>query len=187
MSDKEVLTSIKNGGQPLENATQYILQSNIGLMYDIKSKLNLQSSDIKDMYADAISNLIWNVKTNKFKGESKVSTYLYKILYNKSIDHLRHLSTNKNRETIDINFTQLQSQLDVEHLAYQKIAFEQVKKEILNLGEQCRGVIMDWGYYGFSMKEIANRNNIDNADKAKKAKYNCLQKLRSILKSQNIF
>lgn len=186
MTDQEVLSSIIEGGQSLENATQHMIQSNVGLMHDIMSKLNLSSFDVKDKYADAVSNLVWNIQTGKFKADSKISTYLYKILYNKSIDHLRHISTNKNRATVDIESHQHINTLDDEHTTFQRMAFNEVKTEILNLGTRCQGVIMDWAYYGYSMKEIAERNSIENADKAKKMKYTCLQKLRLLLKSKKI-
>ena len=187
MTDNQVINSIVLGGRPLESATQHLLKTNIGLMYDVKSKLKLPSEDIKDLYADAISHLVWNIRTNKFKGRSKVGTYLYKIFYNKSVDHVRHLSTNKNRDTLDIDSLTIESPIASEHQAYQRLAFNEVKKEILILKSPCKDIIMDWAYYGYSMIEIAERNKIENADKAKKAKYTCLQRLREILKSKNLY
>lgn len=163
------------------------MRSNIGIMYDLKSKLKLPTQDIKDLYTDAISNLIWNVQTNKFKGNSKLTTYLFKIFHNKSVDHLRHISTNKNRQTDEITSIRLESGEDLESDTYNNIAFEQVKSEIKQLGSECKNILMDWAYWGYNMKEIATRNNLESANKAKKSKYSCLQKLREMLKSKNLY
>jgi len=186
MTDQDIYSSIRTGGRKLDHATQHILQSNVGMLHDIKSKLHIPDAQIKDMYADAISHLVWNIRTGKFKSESKVSTYLYRIFYNKSVDHLRHISTNKNKPTTDISELTLDSGQQMEKDTYTNIAFEQVKSEIYALGEPCRGIILDWAYWGYSMKEIAERNNLENADSAKKRKYGCLQKLRRTLTAKHI-
>lgn len=156
-------------------------------MYQIKNKFKLSDSYIKDLYADAISQVLWNVETSKFKGDSKLSTYLYRILYNKSIDHLRHLSTNKNEAYLQLEEDSVpaSSQSDLRILET-KMDVENVKKELQEIGSPCNAVIMDWAYWGYSMKEIAERNGLDNADKAKKKKYSCLQKLRAILASKGM-
>lgn len=156
-------------------------------MHTIKTKLNMSSELIKDAYADSISTIIWNIDTQVFKGDSKLSTYLYKILYNKSVDLLRHSSTYKNEAYVELtDDIPQEATSDISRQLEIKLDVEKVKEEILQLGNPCNAIILDWAYWGYSMAEIATRNGIESADKVKKKKYNCLQKLRSLLKSKGI-
>jgi len=186
MTDQEIHASILAGGRATEVATHYILTTHQGMMYQIKTKLNLSDSDIKDVYADAISHLIWNIKTGKFLAESQISTYLYRVFYNKSVDHLRHITTNKNAPTAEITNLSMESDENLEANSYNNIVSAQVKNEIKGMGTPCKQILIDWAYWGYSMKEIAIRNNLENGVVAKKKKYTCLQKLRAVLSAKNI-
>ena len=186
-TDKEILTSIREGGKARREVIDSFFNAHMGMMHTIKTKLNLSSEAIKDAYADSISTIIWNIDTQVFKGDSKLSTYLYKILYNKSVDLLRHSSTYKNEAYLElIDDTPHDASADISRQLESQLDFEKIKQEILQLGNPCNAIILDWAYWGYSMAEIATRNGIDSADKVKKKKYSCLQKLRSLLKSKGI-
>jgi len=187
MQDQELLIAIRNGGSAKRKAAQHLFSSHQGMMQTIKSKLNLSSDQIKDMYADAISTVIWNIDTNKFKGESKVSSYLYRILYNKSVDLLRHITTNKNVAYLELSEEQTSADLnDPERILESSLDVEQVKSAISSMEEPCNNIIIEWAYWGYNMKEIAERNGLGSADKAKKKKYSCMKKLQTLLKTQRI-
>jgi len=187
MTDQDIITAIRSGGQFLEQASRRLLNDHIGIMNDIRGKLNLSISDSKDLYADALSALLWNIRTGKYKGESKLSTYLYRIFYNKSVDHIRHLTTNKNVPTSEMSESiEFQTHQNDERRWISSIDASHMKEQINVLGSPCKGIIMDWAFWGYGMKEIAERNGLESADKAKKNKYTCLQKLRKLLKSKNL-
>ena len=139
------------------------------------------------MYADAVSMVVWNIDTNKFKGNSKLSTYLYRIFYNKSVDLLRHTTTNKNEAYFELEDDNILTSSENESRQLEsKLDVEIVKKEILELGSPCNIIIIEWAYWGYSMAEIAHRNGLESADKVKKKKYACLQKLRALLESKGM-
>lgn len=121
------------------------------------------------------------MKTGTFKGQSKLSTYLFQIYTHKTVDHIRHISTHKNKAYIELSEDAFDASFSLDKRIESKLDVEQVKQSISALGEPCKGVIMDWAYWGYSMKEIAVRNQLENAEKAKRKKYTCLQKLRSLL------
>lgn len=181
MTDQEIIYAIREGGHDAESAVKNLMNMHQGMIYDMKSKIHLDLESSKDAFADALSMVVWNIKTNTFKGDSKISSYLYRIYYNKSVDLLRHLSTNKNRATQNIEDLDLASELSLNDNLDLKLDIEIVKDAIQSLGNVCKSIIMDWGYWGYSMAEIAIRNNIENGTKAKKMKYNCLKKLKEIL------
>jgi len=187
ISDNQFVEAVRSGGNSKRHAVEQFFKTHQGMMYTLKSKLNLSSESIKDMYADAVSMVIWNVETNKFKGESKLSTYLYRIFYNKSVDHIRHISTNKNVGYLELKeeIGEAATESDERNLET-KLDVEKIKNEILSLGNPCSAIIMEWAYWGYKMAEIAARNGLTDADKAKKKKYSCLKKLRGILQTKGI-
>jgi len=175
------------GGSSKRKAVQQLFTQHQGMMYKVMTKLNLPFEAIKDMYADAVSAVIWNVDTNKFKGDSKLSTYLYRIFYNKSVDHLRHTTTNKNASYLELDDKNSPIAVESDERRLEtSLDVERIKSEILELGNPCSAIIMEWAYWGYKMAEIAERNGLENADKAKKKKYSCLQKLRQTLKTKGI-
>lgn len=187
MQDQKILFSIREGGSAKRKAAQHLFSSHLGMMHTVKAKVNLSSDQIKDMYADAISTLIWNIDSNTFKGESKISSYLYRILFNKSVDFLRHITTNKNVAYLELSEDNTFSKLeDPERILESSLDVESVKSEIKNMGAPCNNIIIDWAYWGYNMLEIAERNGLDNAEKAKKKKYNCMKKLQTLLTTKGI-
>lgn len=187
LEDREIIHSIRAGGKLKREAAASLFVSHQGMMHTIKSKFKLNSEAIKDAYADAISIVIWNISTKKFQGQSKLSTYLYRILYNKSVDLLRLSSTNKRGPVEELSVDLTDHEVDDNNRVLEtKLDVEKVKLEIATLGKPCNSILIDWGYWGYSMREIAERNSLENADKAKKQKYSCLQKLRSILHAKGI-
>ncbi|GLR19534.1 RNA polymerase sigma factor [Portibacter lacus] len=187
MQDKELLSAIREGGRAKRLAVDHLFNSHIGMMQTVQSKLHLSADQIKDMYADTISATIWNIDTNRFKGESKLSSYLYRILYNKSVDLLRHTTTNKNVAYLELaeESSALISE-DQDRILESSLDVQIVKSELFYMGNPCSNIIMDWAFWGYDMAEIASRNNLENADKAKKKKYSCMKKLRLLLKSKGI-
>ena len=56
---------------------------------------------------------------------------------------------------------------------------------IQEMGDSCQKILIDWGYYGYSMEEIAQRAQLSNAESARSMKYKCLKKLRSLIQKAN--
>ena len=181
LTDKRVIDAIRSGGSVFEKTIAEFIQEHQGLLHKISQKYQVDTKEAKDLYADAIAHLIWNVKTGRFKGQSKLSTYLFQIYSNKTVDHIRHISTNKNKAYIELSEDTVDPSFSLDKKIESTLDVEVLKQSISALGDPCKGVIMDWAYWGYSMKEIAVRNQLDNAEKAKRKKYTCLQKLRSIL------
>ncbi len=187
MQDQEIIFSIRESGGAKRKSAQYIFSTHQGMMHMIRTKLHLSSEQIKDMYADAVSIVIWNIETNKFKGESKISSYLYRILYNKSVDLLRHSTTHKNVAYLELSENwQIPAEENLERVLETRLDVEQLKSIIIQMGPPCNNIIIDWAFWGYKMTEIAERNGLENADKAKKKKYTCMKKVQALLKSKGI-
>lgn len=145
-------------------------------------KVGIDKDDALDAYSDAIVELIHQVQKGNFKGESKLTTYFYRIFYFKCIDIIRKDSTNQKKIEFDIEHEA--KSLNIETQAIIKEDFLKMKGLISSLGDLCNQILMDWGYWGFSMEEIAERTKIGNAKQIKDRKYNCMKKLKTLLNNE---
>lgn len=158
----------------------YLLKEWKGYGRKLAQKYHLTAAQEKDAYTDAIVKLITQVDQGRFKGESKLSSYFFSILNNGCVDVLRKASSNKNQATEEVH----------EWTAVEASAFELIGRKDLvqnlrlvidTMGESCRAILIDWGFGGFDMKEIAERNNLSSVESARSMKYKCLKKLKTLL------
>ncbi|MFT5912928.1 MAG: RNA polymerase sigma factor (sigma-70 family), partial [Paraglaciecola sp.] len=62
-----------------------------------------------------------------------------------------------------------------------KEQMKQLHKYLNKLGEPCKQILIDWGFWGYSMSEIAERIGLLGSVQAKDTKYRCLKKLRQMM------
>lgn len=179
-SDIEIIKQLKLGGFAFEQVSNYLFNQFKGFIPKIQSKLNLPISQVHDAYADALVKLIRHLKSGKFRGESKISSYFYKIFYNTAVDASRKNASNKNMETVELADYDARER-DLLQTILNKQAAKEVILVINTLGPKCQNILIDWAYYGYSMNEIAHRRNLKNVESARSMKYKCLQKLKGIL------
>jgi len=180
-SDEEIISHLKGGGNQFEQVVSYLNLTYAGLIGDMQSKTGLSRVQAIDAYTDAILKLIRQVRNNKFKGESKLSTYFYKIFYYTAVD----ISRKKTTHEVDLDLSRLSEReaLVVDVLSHQP-NLDKLKEKMNLLGFECKSILIDWAYGDFSMKEIAQRNNLKNDESARSMKYKCLKKLKTLMRSQ---
>lgn len=164
----------------MQRTIDWFYHEHFGLVYKLSSTHHIEKEQAMDAYSDSLTAFVDNIRNDKFRGESKCSTYFIRIFNNKCIDVIRKKTTNKATNQI--------------------ISFEDMKQEVMQpaenesldltgfmneLSEICREVLMDWSD-GFSMDEVAERNNLKNAHTARSKRYNCFQQLMEILKRKKI-
>ncbi|MEL6673279.1 MAG: sigma-70 family RNA polymerase sigma factor [Bacteroidota bacterium] len=176
-SDSRLISSIRAGAKSKEEALRYLIQAYPHYIRKIQRKLGLSQEQVLDAYTDGVMDLVAQVEASKFRGESKLSTYLYQIIYYKARDLLKKKTTHKvdYRETLPEGKGQ-QDHPDRSLMLQEKM--QQLQHHLRALGEPCRQILLDWGYWGYSMEEIAQRNGLGSGEQAKKKKYKCLQQLR---------
>lgn len=179
--ENKLIRALGDRGATREQATDYLMKTYIRFVPTIEKKVNISRTDALDAYVDAIVELTEQVAMGKFKGESKLSSYLYKIFYYKSVDLFRKNTTNK----LDYRESMPESS-DTNLLADKEMeineAVSQVHMYLDKLGEPCKQILIDWGFWGYNMTEIAARVGLEGSVQAKDRKYKCLQKLRQLMK-----
>ncbi|MEM6806155.1 MAG: sigma-70 family RNA polymerase sigma factor [Bacteroidota bacterium] len=184
-TDSAIIEAILSGGLKRENAVKILFDTHLGFLFKIKRKFFLPEEDLQDAYVDAIIKLSTQISLGKFRGDSKLSTYLYSIFFNKCVD----LSRKKQSHTLVLEESILEREKSVENLLHLMEVKDEgmwIRKALDQMGASCKKVLMDWAYWGYSMEEIAQRNELKNAKTAKSLKYKCLKKLRSLLQTKNI-
>lgn len=174
--DQFLITRIKQGGRAREEAVKDLISQYVGFTKTISVKVGLSQDQTEDAFTDALVVLMDHIERDVFRGESKISTYLYRICFNKSIDKVRYNSVRhfpEEEEAPELT----DKGADLMHMLEIHDDTEQVKTAIAGLGEPCDQILLDWGFWGFNMTEIADRSGLRGPDHAKKQKYRCLKKL----------
>lgn len=175
-SDRELIEAIRQGGRERELATTYLMKEHLGFVHTLQYKLRLTKDEALDCYIDALADVVEQIGRHAFKGLSKISTYLYQIMYFRCVDVCRKKS---NELRIQNEFPELE---DLSNQVSKQVEIESEVKKLVRfidtLGSPCREILLDWGWWGYSMQEIAKRNNLKSSDIAKSRKYQCLQQLR---------
>ncbi len=179
-SDDKIIEGLVAGGTSKEEAVNQVMNDFIHYLPKVAKKTGLKREEALDIFTDAIMDMIDQIVALKFKGESKLSTYFYKIFYFKCVDLFRKNTTNQ------IEYREkLPEVSDASLIAVKKIEIEeeinQLYKYLDQIGEPCKQILLDWGFWGYNMSEIAKRIGLENSTQAKDRKYKCLQKLRKLM------
>jgi len=94
MDDNELIRQVQNGNS---NAFRYLVSKYQKLVVHIVGRIIRNQEDLEDVCQDVFMKVFQNV--GKFKGDSKLSTWIASIAYNRSIDYMK-----KYRKS-ELNFT----------------------------------------------------------------------------------
>jgi RNA polymerase sigma-70 factor (ECF subfamily) len=178
MDDRTFIERIRTGGSLMQKTIAWFYHEHFSLVYKKTASHQLDKDQAIDAYSDAVTALVENIRENRFRGESKCSTYFIRIFNNKCIDLIRKNTTNKIfRNSVSLeDFRQ-----DVSQEETTADELTDVGDFFDRLSDICRNVLMDWSD-GFSMEDIAAKNGLKNAHTARSKRYNCLQQLMDLLR-----
>lgn len=84
MKDGELVQQILNGNN---NAFRYLVSSHQGLVLHVVGRMVRQHDEVEDICQEVFIKVFKTLK--RFRGDSKLSTWIAKIAYNTAITHLR--------------------------------------------------------------------------------------------------
>lgn len=181
-SDEQIIQAIHGGGAAREKAVDYMIRQYAGFAIKFSRKFNLDDEKIQDAYMDAILALLQQVKAGQFKGASKLSSYFYQIFYFKCVDVTRKNTT----QVVDIEEALINEE-DPARNALETLEIDESMSQVMaglnKLGEPCKQILMEWGFWGYKISEIAKRLE-EEPNKIMKRKYKCLQRLRKQLQER---
>ena len=174
-SDAELIADIKAGGLRCEKAMEYVYKKHIETVISFITARNGTRDEGKDIFQDAVIQLLLNVQQGVFQGNSALGTYLFAISKNL---WYRRFSRVKREETYATQMIPLSTESeDPEMRLMTKDQQAQVGSLLDRLKPKCREVLLLWGRK-FAMKEIADRLGYTNEQVVRNKKNLCLKELK---------
>jgi RNA polymerase sigma factor (sigma-70 family) len=179
-TDEEVLIKvIQEGGAQRNKYVQKIISSYQGYIFKIKSETGLTENVLRDLYTDTVMLVLKHIEEEKYRGESRLSTYFYRIFYFKTVDFIRQNASSKIDYTDDVPDLGDDTQ-NLTGIIEARDEMNQVISLLDKMCPQCRQIIMDWAYYGFKSDEIGARIGETDPVKYSRIKYNCIDKFKKL-------
>ncbi|MEO1435149.1 MAG: sigma-70 family RNA polymerase sigma factor [Bacteroidota bacterium] len=179
MTDQTIITYLKTGGKEREQAFSHLIKQYSAFVPKVARATGLNIEQAKDSFTDALLALNDQVQSGKFNGQSKLSTYFYQIFYFRSVDFSRKASTNKIDFVDKLPEDVKLSDDIIKDLQHQE-SFRTIVNYLDQLGQPCKQILLDWGYWGYKIHEIASKLG-EHPEKLKKKKYRCLMQLRKLI------
>ncbi len=182
-SDQEVVNCINRGGIKAERCITWLFNQYKGWVVALSKENDQPEEDVLSAYIDGIMALCKQIKCNQFKGEAKLSSYLYRIVKNKCIDAYRKNTTNKatrmvlrepSYETEDEKSDLLKVLIDNEEVM-------RIKQLFVRLDTFCRNFLNDALFKDYLTEELMQKYKLETARQVRNRKFRCLEGLRTII------
>ena len=178
ISDSKIVEYLNEGGRKESRAIQQLLDLNRSKISSYVLKNSGNSSDADTVLVEGVTELVFNVRKGKFRGDSTLSTYLFSIC--RSL-WLKSLKKNK-RYADDDAIIHME---DASESPLQLFNEQQIKSEVAflltSVGEACKKVLEMWSQH-YSMTDISAQLGYKNSQIAMNKKNRCLSKLKDIVK-----
>ena len=150
--------SLKSSSSATQQRFLDIVRENEGLIYKVCYMYAENDEHLKDLYQEVIAN-IWQ-GLDSYRGQSKVSTWIYRIAINTCVSYLRRNSRYGRSETIDDVRALSIVDEGYEHAQQLKAMYEMIGL----LGKLDKAIIMLWldeySYDEISAMTGISRNNV---------------------------
>ncbi len=175
---QSLITSILKGGREEEKAISFLIDENYGKIKTLILQRNGSEPDAEDIFQEALSVLILNIRKGSFKGDSTIHTYLYAICKGMWYKRFRKYSKESEYQSGMIVH-------DVDESTPEVSVFELEQKQLLHqlfdrLRDKCKELLLFWGM-SYAMDEIAEKLEFSNAQVAMNKKNKCLKQLRKLM------
>jgi len=177
-TDEQIIQGIEQGGKLEPQYLEGLYFLGRDRIFAMVLRNQGSEAEAMDVLQEAVIAVYENIKTQKFKKESKLLTYLYSIARFNWLNRLKR----KKREQQWIG-TQNEMEVNPGHLP-QFLRQDQrahLLKWMEQVGSDCKQVLILSIYQQYSMKEIADQMQYEGEQVARNKKYKCLKKLKQLL------
>lgn len=179
VSDLHILESIRND-RNLEPTVRLLYNNYFESLASYVRSNQGNDEDAEDFFQEAIIVFIDAVKNNKFRGDSKIKTFLHAIMRNLWLNELKRRKRALNRQT-----KYYDENPKVEESVQASLQENEVKQSVAallsQLGERCQQILNLFYYQEKSMKEIHQEMGLENEQTARNTKYKCMKKMHDLL------
>ena len=181
-SDEKIIDNIRSDDeQQRDMALKYLYESHYHMALNIVKRKGGTEYEAEDVYQESIIALYECIRNDKFRGESKISTWLHSTIFNQW-----SLTTRKSKKqqtnSLEDYSIEISSEDDNEQDNDELINI--IWKILDKLGTSCKQVLLDYYYHRLSMKEIKEKMGFKTDQVAKNKRYRCKDKLDSFIKDK---
>lgn len=149
-NDQLYINKVINGDT---NAFSYLVDSYKNMVYSLAFKMTKNREEAEEISQDTFIKAYKNL--SKFKGDSKFSTWLYRIAYHTSLDNIK--KNKNNNSTFDINeitYNQIKSVDNILEGIERKERAKLIEACLNKLTDDERSIIWMFYFDELSLKEI---------------------------------
>lgn len=145
------------------NAFSYLIDNYKDMVFSLAYKITKNREDAEEISQDTFIKVFKNLK--KFKGDSKFSTWLYRIAYHTSLDTYKKNKKEKNTYQInEISFNKIQEVESILEGIERKERTKIMDSCLLKLPEEERSLLWMFYYDELSLKEIIEVTDLSEAN-----------------------
>lgn len=135
--------------------------------------------DGADVFQDAVLVLIEKIKTDRFRGDSSIKTFLSAIARNLWLFELRTRDRRKKREQFFMNGED--TEMTNPERFPDKASQQGLTEMMHEIGDTCRKILTGFYYEKKSMKQLLDEFDYENEQVLRNRKSKCMKKLKEIL------
>ena len=159
-NDQLYITKVINGDT---NAFAYLVDNYKNMIYSLAYKMTKNREEAEEVSQDTFIKAYKNL--DKFKGDSKFSTWLYRIAYHACLDSIKKNKNHNNSfEINEITFNQIKSVENILEGIERKERAKIMNDCLLKLPEDERSIIWMFYYDELSLKEIIEVTELSEAN-----------------------
>lgn len=186
--DLKLIAQIRSGGLNRERAMSILFNKFKHFVHRGMNRFKLNETEAQEVYMDSLLALSSAIERERFMGESKLSTYLFRIFENKSKNKIRDRMRNH------VSHEWIEDIPGLPHKA-QNMLQEMIQEEEMDwleqfldkMGSRCRQILIMQEFQGYSMEEIAKELGLKSARAVSTSRYRCMEKLKNILGNSKRF
>jgi len=159
-NDQLYITKVIKGDT---NAFVYLVDTYKNLVFSLAFKMTKNREEAEEISQDTFIKAYKNL--SKFKGDSKFSTWLYRIAYHTSLDAIKKNKNNNNTfEINEITFNQIKATENILEGIERKERAKIMKVCLDKLPDEERTIIWMFYYDELSLKEILEITSLSEAN-----------------------
>ena len=159
-NDQLYITKVINGDT---NAFAYLVDNYKDMVYSLAYKMTKNREEAEEISQDTFIKAFKNL--DKFKGDSKFSTWLYRIGYHAALDSIKKNKRHQNSfEINDITFNQIKSVENILEGIERKERAKIMNGCLDKLPDEERSIIWMFYYDELSLKEIIEVTGLSEAN-----------------------
>jgi RNA polymerase sigma factor (sigma-70 family) len=166
-----------------DEAIRYLYRTQFGLTAAYVKQKGGTQQDAEDIFQEVVLIFIEIVKKDKFRGESRIGTFLYALTRNIWLNELKKRGRSKLRDEIFEKGKDTED-MDVSHYIVNREMKSRLMHLVDKLGDNCKKILLAFYFENKAIKEILQSLDYENEQVVRNKKYKCLKQLEQLMTAE---